>query len=357
MFSLLAFQAVHSFSCQGDGGNNLVDMWMMIKAPRLYNNSNELWKTGQGYVYGDVMTGAFKPSYFNINTTESALGATFKQVYGSNVDNSGGIFFWNDEFPGLNRTSPEEFAHSKGALAWITKSDGTVEGFWITSSTPRFPPYLKAGAYSYPHSGADFGQNFVCVNVNSTVVGQVLEAFLTTRPRLYESVASPAAIAQFPVITQLQAGKFNPVPTLTTISTSSRAGNKISYTFKNRQWDSDIYEYGVAPALGSDILVESWTRQEGSDTMPSFCRPNYKFDVYNVWAIQFTDEIFWKRDYDHAKWAISTKKGVDAICFADINRDYSQEVRGGGSLCFQNLEGLQGSLYEAVKDTAPCGQH
>jgi len=38
-------------------------------------------------------------------------------------------------------------------------------GFWLVHSTPNFPPVQSVG-YSWPTSGHDFGQSFLCVSYN-----------------------------------------------------------------------------------------------------------------------------------------------------------------------------------------------
>lgn len=37
------------------------------------------------------------------------------------------------------------------------------QGFWLVHSTPHFPPPKSAGMFSYPSSGVNNGQNFICV--------------------------------------------------------------------------------------------------------------------------------------------------------------------------------------------------
>lgn len=37
------------------------------------------------------------------------------------------------------------------------------QGFWLVHSTPHFPPPKTEGGFSYPSSGINNGQNFICV--------------------------------------------------------------------------------------------------------------------------------------------------------------------------------------------------
>lgn len=45
---------------------------------------------------------------------------------------------------------------------------------------------------------------------------------------------------------------------------------------KTGEWGGELYEELVAPYLNSDLLCETWIR---SPPLPSYCRPQYKFDV------------------------------------------------------------------------------
>lgn len=38
-----------------------------------------------------------------------------------------------------------------------------TQGYWLVHSTPHFPPVKEIGQYSYPGSGVQNGQNFICV--------------------------------------------------------------------------------------------------------------------------------------------------------------------------------------------------
>ena len=44
----------------------------------------------------------------------------------------------------------------------------------------------------------------------------------------------------------------------------------------------------------------------------------------------------WPFTQDHAKWGIAEKKKPGWVIIGDINRQVSQDKRGGGALAFQN---------------------
>ncbi len=63
----------------------------------------------------------------------------------------------------------------------------------------------------------------------------------------------------------------------------------------------------------------------------------------------------WHYTKDHSKWAVADKPGGESgggswVRVADINRQTSQEKRGGGGICFED-EGLR----ECLRGIYRCG--
>ena len=83
---------------------------------------------------------------------------------------------YNDQPP--NQPVKDDNGHSKGVLL-----ANDVEGFWLIHSVPNFPPKVfsksvdkefkinnsfsekyGSGKYSYPSTGKEFGQSFMCIS-------------------------------------------------------------------------------------------------------------------------------------------------------------------------------------------------
>ncbi len=73
----------------------------------------------------------------------------------------------------------------------------------------------------------------------------------------------------------------------------------------------------------------------------------------NVENIQLNSEISWKETKDHSKWAVTTNSNPGIFCIGDINRQFSQEKRGGGTLCGQN-SGIWSSFNSIISSESSC---
>ena len=67
----------------------------------------------------------------------------------------------------------------------------------------------------------------------------------------------------------------------------------------------------------------------------------------------------WTSTQDHSKWAI-TVDGFEQdngkkpyACIGGINRQFSQEKRGGATMCYQS-KGLNSALFDIIVDFEDC---
>jgi deoxyribonuclease-2 len=118
------------------------------------------------------------------------------------------------------------------------------------------------------------------------------------------------------------------------------SGQDFRLLAKNRHWNRDFWIDHVGPHLKSDIAVETWRRGALPGTDDSD-QTHHTTDVLYINVEQLGAPYEWHYTKDHAKWGISETE--DWVCVADINRQTSQEKRGGGAICFRN-RGLHDSL-------------
>jgi deoxyribonuclease-2 len=121
---------------------------------------------------------------------------------------------------------------------------------------------------------------------------------------------------------------------------------------KSRRWNQDLFEDLIAPYFNYDYLVASWQNGASSNVMPSFCKPNHTHQIENVKRVCMSSKICWMHTRDHSKWAISNQNFI--VCIGDINRQYSQEKRGGGTLCMRSKV-LWTFLKQSITEIEECG--
>ena len=265
---------------------------------------------------------------------------SISQIYSASP--SEGVLVWNDEAPG---SKSEDKAHAKGMLYF---DDST--GMYLVHSAPNFP---GTGSYNFPTSASDYGQSFLCISIDSEAVGDVISGLIVTRPQLYMSSAGVSLKQQFLPLAGLLNGNYTKVPTGTSYDLQSVGGVDFTVFIKNREWDSFLYEDLVAPTLDTDLIAETWTNGAIANIDPSFCKnESISYNVWNAMHISFDGTTSWARTKDHSKWAVGVNS--DWMCIGGINRQLSQNNRGGGTVCTQQL-GLQKTFHSAVIDVNACG--
>ncbi|XP_062841226.1 deoxyribonuclease-2-alpha isoform X2 [Trichomycterus rosablanca] len=321
-----------SITCYDDEGN-AVDWFYLYKLPRheepppggekylLLKEGSQGWVDGSGLV-GDI-TGA--------------LGRSVGPLYhGDEL----GYILYNDQPPTENHLDDANRSggHTKGVVLFDSK-----QGFWLVHSTPHFPPTKDEGSFSYPSTGFNNGQNFICVTYPLERFETIGEQLKINQPHIYDCVIPDSLASSVPSMVnlcKLHRGGKNSSITHDSYSTPNRsisllslAGKEFISFAKGATFQNDLYHSWVAPALQSDLLVQFWRRSTG--ILPSDCSSDWK--VLNVDLISLGKQITFKATEDHSKWAVSAGggglKGGDWVCVGDINRNEAEEMRGGGTVC------------------------
>jgi deoxyribonuclease-2 len=320
--------ATASTTCRDENGNP-VDWWIILKAPYLRDSSNSDAASGYGYAYADSNAPAFVLTSNRLDTNlNGALGSTLNQIYNADSSRVGWVIY-NDQTPDNKEHTSN--GHTKGDMAFDANG-----GFWLVHSVPRFPVATGNGAsYGYPAYAKEYGQSFICMSYDLRNINQAAGGFLLNKPHLYDSNIPPQLVSYLPNVQAAINGQFITQQSAANVTALRTLGGTTFLAFaKNEMWNQDLWSALVSPTLKSGLLIESWMDGADSNKMPSFCKPQYTFNNINVRQVALDSTVTWPETKDHSKWAITTDASM--FCIGDINRQYSQAKRGGGTVCAQN---------------------
>jgi deoxyribonuclease-2 len=302
--------------------------------------------TGFEYLYFD--SESKKPvarSSYLLTAKEGALYNTLMQLYPTSKNPNEGLgwIFYNDERCD-DKPNDDEKGHTKGVLAFNTKDDSAL---WLLHSTPRFALTAQA---DFPEDERDYAQTYLCITLKDVATANSIAAQMYTQqePQLYcwnEHGTIPTDSNFYKLTQGVNVDEQDPP---SKIEFYSKGGQQFYSIAKNRHWDKDFWNDLVGPELKVDLDVETWRRGTLASTKDSD-------DVHDITDVLYINlealgvDYEWHYTQDHSKWAISTSP--DWVCVGDINRDKSQEKRGGGTICFQNKE-----LWQALSQVEKLKQ-
>lgn len=331
-----------------DENGNPVDWWFMYKVSGDGTTSTGQKVLGTEYIYFDANTpadGKATLSPYHVDTG-GALPNTLAQIYkATNPDL--GWFFYNDE-NAITDQVDDSRGHTKGVLAFDLESNSAV---WLIHSTPKFAP---KGAYSYPETGIQMAQTFLCITLESADVAQSIakQMFVAQQPDVYLASEIPPALQNEPtdprvsLIQDQVAADDTPVQVV--IPFNSKGGEKFMSIAKNKTWGLDFYNDLVGPTLHENLDVETWEH----DPAPQPADSDKVHTVVDYSGIDLNPlgiDISWTEEDDHAKLAISARsEPVHYVCIGDINFTIAQRKRGGGTVAFQ-CEALWSSLSSILR--------
>jgi len=349
VYFLLAI-AVHSAASVGciSETNKPVDWWFIYKLPALPNNQDPSLRDGYGYAYLDANNDELIRDHDRLlsSKTSGSLTWTLDQIYKSQTV---GYIMFNDQTPDGKASSSR--GHTKGVLGFNSNT-----GFLLRHSTPRYPYYHKDGYDGYPDYATTYGQTFLCISVSIDTISELAAQFMVNMANVYDSMV-PTAATQYKPIVDLAADKMTNQIRSSVIEFKSANGQTFTDVAKSKICQCEIYSDIVAPLYKSDLLALTW----GRPLAPSYCKPEYQFDVANVLNLTWTvNQTAYKETKEHSKWAIAIDFDTNSypaegpiVCVGDINRMESQRNRGGGLSCFLN-KGLWIGFNKLIDSVAEC---
>ena len=318
--------------CKDESGNP-VDWFVVLKYP---NSAN--------YAFTDSRTASLgiRKSPFTLDSqTEGAVAATLKDIYSSS---DAGYLQYNDDWPDDHKHGTG--GHAKGFFGF--DSDG---GFWLIHSVPRFPNFVSEGSYQgLPEEEYKYGQSMLCISTGldglDTAARQLLIGYAWT----YGSSLPGELGTTMPNMQLLASSDRGDYGDSGSETIMTNAHNTFRTFYKSPKWGKYLYEDMVEPHYDANMLWETW--MNGINPDPTFCRPDYDYNSINIRYVSVAGEV-WKETQDHSKWGVADCGGSHAVCIGDINRQQSQNHRGGGTTCFQNYD-LWGAFQDVVYKFDQC---
>ncbi|PRP77836.1 deoxyribonuclease II [Planoprotostelium fungivorum] len=340
---------VFSLGCL-DEAKRSVDWWVTLKLPTIPKGADSYAADGVGYAYADANSPSIKYTGRSLND-QGAISNTFGQIYGENLDprpfihsltgksgsNSMAYALYNDQSPdasgnddGDDSDDHDSFGHLKGAFAFDLAS-----GFWLLHSVPRYP-FFTNSSYSFPQYAEVYGQSYICVSLPSTSIETVIKQLLYNKPFIYD-MNIPSFLQKLPAALLLTSKKWMKGETNSTATLTTVKGQKLLHFAKTGKWGKDVYQDLVSKTLQSGLMVETWMNGARSNQMPTQCKPSFAYENFLIRDLSFGPGLSWKETNDHSKWAITTDR-PGTVCIGDINKQFSQSKRGGGTLCLSNTQ-------------------
>jgi len=251
---------------------------------------------------------------------------------------------YNDQTP--DGAEHDSNGHTKGVVSFDSSG-----GFWLVHSVPEFLMPSSDG-YSFPESGEEFGQSFLCLSLSASTINQIAALMQYNRPYIYDQSLGASLAKDYPAVLSLVNGSYikDPVANLSLISTTG--GTKFVAFAKTAEWNNDLYEFLVQPYFKMGMQWQTW--QDGTGDLPSFCTPQYKYDSVDIQDLAI-GSASWKDTDDHSKWGCSMKSQGDVVCIGDINRQSSQYARGGGTVCASSSS-YYDTFSAIATSIASCGK-
>jgi deoxyribonuclease II len=318
-----------------------VDWWFLYKLPKDAPLSpgapagDAARTSGYEYLYYDPAHPALALSSHTLEDGTGALHQTLAGFFGSAVGGppaadvpfTTGWVLYNDEIPGASVNNGAR-GHTKGVLAFDTASDSAL---WLLHSTPRFPHPRDV---RFPVDEVIYGQTMLCVTLPSVAAAEAIAAQMLDEqePQTYSPFIPDAITATSPLRELAGMPRVPDSKDPQTVPFTSRGGRAFECIAKSRNWGLDYWNDLVGPELGVNLDVETWRR----GVLPSTADSDKTHNVTDVLSVDLAPlgvPYTWSYTQDHAKWAVSTDPSW--VCVGDINRQVSQEKRGGGSICFQ----------------------
>lgn len=319
-------------SCMDETGSP-VSSFHILKG----NNGDDTW-----YAKGGKLT----QTDSGMGGDKGAIPFTLDQYYNSLPSDYAYAVYNDDDDEGKTSTTR---AHAKGVVMFDASS-----GFWLIHSLPRYPSRRDVGPEDLPSE--TYAQSFICLTLDTKVgleaIGKQLQLMW---PNIYDGEMSASLAELYPAFDMALNGSHTRGTEPQTATFTTTGGEAFTHYAKAKECECGLYDDVVAPGLKADLYVETWMNGRLDNKIPSSCKSDgFKYNVQDISLVRMPDGTDWAETQDHSKWAVSASASVSTVCVGDINRQYSQADRGGGTMCYKNKDVWQAFSSVVTNFTDPC---
>ncbi|XP_076134162.1 deoxyribonuclease-2-alpha-like [Alosa pseudoharengus] len=329
--------ATTSISCRNEQGQ-AVDWYILYKQPNIDG------KNGLRYLYMDETTNGWVPGQYTIDDKQSAVAQTLKPLF-DNIDtetDTFGYILYNDQPPVPYRTASSSYGHSKGVVLLDKHT-----GIWLSHSTPDFPG-VDINSF-WPQSGYHNGQSFICGTYEYSTFKDIAIQLEYIHVNPFNSHIPESFYPELQCVANKGCYP-KEAPYYRQLDMTTLAGHKFVSYAKYGKLHDDLFSAVLDKHMGGDFYAKSWGRLR--HPLPSNCSvPNI---VYNVEQVQLPTTEPFSITVDHSKWSVTVDESSRPwTCIADMNREVSQESRGGGAVCTDN-PAVWSAFSSIVFSYEPC---
>ncbi|XP_028856768.1 deoxyribonuclease-2-alpha-like [Denticeps clupeoides] len=337
VFCWLECASAAGISCRNEQGQ-AVDWYILYKQPSI-NDEN-----GLVYLYMDESTGGWVPAHNPIDDQKSALAQTLLPLFQhfTNETINFGYILYNDQPPEPFKTASSSFGHSKGLVMMDQET-----GIWLSHSTPHFPGFDITGFW--PNSGYANGQTFICGTYKYSAFRNIAVQLQYIHVYSFDAYIPEYFYPELQCV--VDKGCYpKKTPWDRQLNMTSLGGHSFISYAKYSRYHDDLYSGLLDKHLESAFYAKSWGRL--LDPLPSNC--SVDFSVYNVETVQLPTTEPYSITKDHSKWCVTMDSKLHRwTCIADMNREVSQEHRGGGAICTDNAA-VWSAFLDIVNTYQPC---
>jgi deoxyribonuclease-2 len=311
----------------------------------------------------------WKLSDLSLNDIESLPGKTFEMFYDSSWSSSEfGYVLYSDQADQITFDK----GHAKGVLIF-----NEVSAVWIVHSIPHYPPKPSEKQYYIKPGQCVYGQSMLCMSFSIDQLETIGNQLLYSYPQVYdfhipETLKNSLVNELEPLMRVIKGEHVDAAPWSSVKSLVTIGGQEMLSFAKYTNFEDDLYAALVAPTLKSHIFTETWNN--GIGTMPSNCTSLLPYHVMNIQEIdlEFMELFRFSVHQDHSKWVVTNSEDhlpyfydsikikinehelVKVACVGDINRQYDQLKRGGGTVCFMKNEQVWQQYHKIVSNIEEC---